>query len=181
MAWSSSWVNLVQLIHLIVNVTVSGSLKYLMPLFSFWVKLIHIISSTVWISSSKQIEKATVLNNSMPSSRGINNFVVHHLFHLVTISLNNTIHIGSNIFLALFVIHIFFWNDTFPFSKRKIFIKLWIVYIDLVVWILNIVIVWVQIIIQIFKLTILLYQIRSCSMLPGIASWFVIEHSFENV
>ena len=44
------------LIHLIVNVAVSRRLKYLMPLFGNWVKLIHVIGATVGIGACKQIE-----------------------------------------------------------------------------------------------------------------------------
>jgi len=101
---------------LAVNMRVPSCLIDLMPLFCFWIELVHIVSPGVGISTSKQIEEAAMLDYCVACPGSINYFVVR----------------AGALFFALFVVDILFRDNTLPLSMVEILIELWIIDVQLV-------------------------------------------------
>ena len=58
------------LVHLIIDVAVSRSLEDLMPLFGFWVELVHVIRAAIRVCTRKKVEQTSMLNHSMADMTG---------------------------------------------------------------------------------------------------------------
>lgn len=151
------------LIHLIINLWISSCLIKLMPLLSIRIELIHIISPTIRISTSKKVKYPSMFYNSMACSRSINNFIIKNYFIFINsliliwhrirylwikILLSPISHILTILsFFALLIVNIFFRDNSFPFMITKILIKLFVieVWVRVNKWIV-IHIIWINII-----------------------------------
>jgi hypothetical protein len=71
------------LVHLIIDVAVSRSLEDLMPLFGFWVELVHVIRAAIRVCTRKKVEQTSMLNHSMARPRSIDDPVVGELVPVV--------------------------------------------------------------------------------------------------
>lgn len=118
---------ILDLAHLIIDMTITCCLEYLMPLPSLRIELVHVIGSAVRICSSKEIEQTAMLHNCVARSWRIYNSIVHHRWVIVVPGVPIPEGIGTRILFALFIINILFRNDTLPFSELQVLVIFWVV------------------------------------------------------
>jgi hypothetical protein len=147
---------ILDLAHLIIDVTVTRGLEYLMPLPSLWIELVHVVGSAIRICSSKEIEQATVLHHGMACSWRIYNSIIHDRWVIIVPGISISKGIRACIFFALFIVHVLFRNDTLPFSELQVFVIFGKVYTNGSVGVLYIIIIGIQIVINVFEITVLL-------------------------
>lgn len=112
------------LVHLIIDVAVSRSLKDLMPLFGFWVELVHVIRAAIRVCTRKKVEQTSMLNHSMPGPGSIDDPIVGELVPVVE---GNHFALVNLAFFTLLFVHVLLRNHALPFPHHQIFVKFGVV------------------------------------------------------